>query len=552
MTKKTSVTIQNLPDYVLSYLLTYTEKKDGVHFASMNISLHHRMMKHFVRSMTFGFDEAIQLVHDELHAKKVLDKVHNPYRQLSCFLPAEWKPSINSISTLYSLKVLECSYDVFNYTFLHSLDKIQQLTLFPNEWSNNRHNTDDDDSVENINNSIKPLTNEGILHLLNQLSLKNRDDESSTTNLQLKHLLLDGYTLPDLSSYIPSLQSLELMNSSTLTSIHPYYSNLHKLVLRNISSISNLQLLNNIYDLSLYSCNNIKDITCLNNNHTIIIYDCQSILDYSHSFANSTSVEIIDANEDAIIEFSSKMMKLESFTVSTSKQVMRPILTNGCNPRSLQKLTIQGYPEYTHTHPKIRCLKIERCNDITIETALDNLQVLTLTHCDISSLKGLVSASTRVVTLDHCNAIKDFSYLRHVSKVSILDCAGFENVEEVDHVRHLVLRAFDKEMRLGSLGLLGEHVEHLELRGKIEIEGDGLIGLENVPVIEIASFDLIESTRLEGLGNNQKLVLSITNEECFEDIDEILEDMSEMNDYSLTHTSSLQVILKKRIGGLCM
>eukprot|EP01040_Poterioochromonas_malhamensis_P013658 gene13658-15049_t len=453
MTKKTSVTIQNLPDYVLSYLLTYTEKKDGVHFASMNISLHHRMMKHFVRSMTFGFDEAIQLVHDELHAKKVLDKkvldkVHNPYRQLSCFLPAEWKPSINSISTLYSLKVLECSYDVFNYTFLHSLDKIQQLTLFPNEWSNNRHNTDDDDSVENINNSIKPLTNEGILHLLNQLSLKNRDDSSSTINLQLKHLLLDGYTLPDLSSYIPSLQSLELMNSSTLTSIHPYYSNLHKLVLRNISSISNLQLLNNIYDLSLYSCNNIKDITCLNNNHTIIIYDCQSILDYSHSFANSTSVEIIDANEDAIIEFSSKMMKLESFTVSTSKQVMRPILTNGCNPRSLQKLTIQGYPEYTHTHPKIRCLKIERW--------------------------------------------------------------------------------------------------------KIEIEGDGLIGLENVPVIEIASFDLIESTRLEGLGNNQKLVLSITNEECFEDIDEILEDMSEMNDYSLTHTSSLQVILKKRIGGLCM
>eukprot|EP01040_Poterioochromonas_malhamensis_P014784 gene14784-16422_t len=527
------ITIQTLPEHVILYLLSYVEDRDRAFLTASNRSIHKQLMKKYVKLVTLGYQDAVDLLTNPEFANDICNQIDDPYRQLNCFFPAHYKPSLGNITPINSFKTLECSYEVLSCNFLPKIQKVETLVLCK------------------PGRLVKPLdyslTNDQIFELIETIAEKNRR-EHENTNLSLKSLSLNDYSSTPILPFIPNLTSLEVMNSS-IVSIHTNYCHLHKAIFVNCVSLVDVSPLSQIYDLSIFSCSNLVDISKLTNNHSVTIVSCHRIMDYSAGFQFTHKIEISYPNVEAQIELTSLMKNIFSFSVTAtagSRLQSRPILTNGYSPPTLRHLAISS-DYYNHIYGGIKRLQISNCGQVHILTMLNNLRVLTLTHCKISSLKGLVSTSTRIVTLDHCDAIKDFSYLKYVSKVSILDCAGFENVEEVDHVRHLVLRAFDKEMRLGSLGVLGEHVEHLELRGKIEIEGGGLIGLENVPVIEIAGMNIIKNTRLHGLGGNMKIVLRLNYGERMDDIFELVEDLQSKAHYIRSPLSELEVVLLKGV-----
>jgi hypothetical protein len=150
---------------------------------------------------------------------------------------------------------------------------------------------------------------------------------------------------------------------------------------------------------------------------------------------------------------------------------------------------------------KLHTLSLSTCNFITHLDGLLRVPVI-----KISNLRKLVSIAglgeNKSVTLGNCSKkITDFSSLRKIPKVKIMNCSGFKGrgVEEVSHLIFADCCCKDWDFTLLT------NVYHLELITCSSINSSNK-SFEEIPIVEIVSCGNLNI--LAGLGKNKKIIVS--------------------------------------------
>lgn len=86
---------------------------------------------------------------------------------------------------------------------------------------------------------------------------------------------------------------------------------------------------------------------------------------------------------------------------------------------------------------------INYCPSITSFRNIDNICSVKLSNLGISSLEGL-GVGNRIVEISLCPNITDFSLLRHCNKISIFNCRGFQDFNQVRGVKDFSFSPFDE------------------------------------------------------------------------------------------------------------
>ncbi len=90
----------------------------------------------------------------------------------------------------------------------------------------------------------------------------------------------------------------------------------------------------------------------------------------------------------------------------------------------------------------IRQIMVSECDGFISLLNFDRIYSVRLVDLRIYSLEGLGSHN-RVVEVDSCPFITDFSPLRHCDKVSIRNCRGFQDINQVRSVKDLIFSPDD-------------------------------------------------------------------------------------------------------------
>ncbi len=279
-------------------------------------------------------------------------------------------------------------------------------------------------------------------HSLMDSQLQLITDWMSTAHLGLKELTIDNHNITNLP-VILRLESLTITNCN----IFPLnrldvtaYSHLRYLKLSSINSIEDVSSLDGIYELHLKNCHGIRDISCLNHNSKIFIEKCDNIIDYSNCFRHC---KIIDIREPSNVAGESingfnllKALEVREIYFYGGKCTKTLFLPQSLSLRSVILENLRSKPPFTlPTEHQIREITVTNCE--WVELNFDGIPFVKLVDLKISTLEGLGNGN-RVVEVNSCHFIKDFSVLKHCEKVIICECDGFRNINQVRGVKHLI------------------------------------------------------------------------------------------------------------------
>ncbi len=265
-------------------------------------------------------------------------------------------------------------------------------------------------------------------------------DWMNNLDLGLKPLTIVNYPLTNLP-LLSSLESLILVrvniDSPIILNI-PSYRCLRYLKLSSVS-IEDVSSLDRIYELYLEYCNHIRDISCLNHNHKIVISDCESIVDYSKSFRYSKIIDI-----SCPLGFTQEAT--EGFDLSKAVEAREIYVRGGdCNnkqlllPHCLSLRVVQAWllPRSfaLPSEHLIQEVIVRNCPAFQSFLHFGCMCSVKLVGLSIFTLIGLGSGN-RVVEVDSCPAITDFTLLRHCDKVTINNCEGF--LDQVRGVKYFI------------------------------------------------------------------------------------------------------------------
>ncbi len=263
-------------------------------------------------------------------------------------------------------------------------------------------------------------------------------DWINNSDLGLKQLAINNYNITQFP-VISRLESLWLTNTNIPSLNISTFSNLRSLHLHS-TKIEDVSSLDRVHQLHLELCGEIRDISCLNHNDTIVIKDCYRITDYSNCFRYSKIIEITCP---------SKCMEEPIKSCDFSKALeARKIYFDGrdCNPllllphcsslRFVQIKNLKGPLTLPADH-HIREIIVRDCPNIPSLLNFDRIYSVQLFDLDIPTLEGLGSGN-RVVEVNTCPLITDFSMLKHCDKVTIRNFKGFKEEDQVRGVKDLI------------------------------------------------------------------------------------------------------------------
>ncbi len=202
----------------------------------------------------------------------------------------------------------------------------------------------------------------------------------------------------------PSLASL-----SDGVSLHQHLDlrSLRYLKLYYCNSICDVSSLDHIYELHLIDCSAIVDISCLNNNKIIVIELCP-VRDYSESFRFSREITIISSQRRSDVEIKginlNKLEAVQSLTISFDQKNNNNAL-QGKLPSSLRYLSLKLLKPRLHSLKtmleKIRVVKIDRCHDINDWSPLQENKNVVISFCN-GFMSGEQLTNVKRLTFIHC------------------------------------------------------------------------------------------------------------------------------------------------------
>lgn len=110
---------------------------------------------------------------------------------------------------------------------------------------------------------------------------------------------------------------------------------------------------------------------------------------------------------------------------------------------SVQAEFLPGHLILPHKH-HIREIIVGYCEDFKSFLNFGCIYSVKLFNLNISTLEGL-GRGNRLVEVDTCQSIRDFSILRYCDKVTIRNCQGFQSVDQVRGVKDLIFSPFDAD-----------------------------------------------------------------------------------------------------------
>ncbi len=312
--------------------------------------------------------------------------------------------------------------DQLTTSFIHCVKKVQCLTL----------------EFKELNLTL--LTDSELQFIANWIN---------NSNLGLKQLEICDYDIPNIP-IIPTLESLTIANTHTfcLNGLNiSTYSNLRRLILCCVN-IEDISSLDGIHELHSDRCDEIRDISSLNHNYMIIISECVGIIDYSNSFRYSEVLEIFCPQRftgEPIKGFDlSKAMEARKICFGGEYHNKPLLLPQSSSLHAVEVENLEGSFILPSEHNIRRITVGPQCSHVTSLLHFDRIYSVTLVGLRISSLEGLGSGN-RVIEVDNCPLITDFSPLRHCDKVTIRNCKGFQDINQVRGVKDLIFCPCFKE-----------------------------------------------------------------------------------------------------------
>ncbi len=247
--------------------------------------------------------------------------------------------------------------------------------------------------------------------------------------LLVQHLTLWGRATSErITSQISGLRRLLLMGcyKSFIASFSDQLdlSSLQSIVLYDCS-LTDVSCFAHVYELHLVLCYGLVDISCLNHNKIIVINSCP-ILDYSQSFRFSRDITIAvskDFNPAYGLNNGINLDDLEevqSLTIySNERNVTDPISFREHLPSSLRTLTLNKLGSRVLIPPghNVKEITISGCRDVSLQ----NFEKI------------------RVVKIDRCHEITDWTPLQGIASVEISCCNGFTSGQQLINVNKLTL-----------------------------------------------------------------------------------------------------------------
>ncbi len=397
-------------------ILTWLEYADQVAFAMVNQFVCSHLIKRMRRLWWSNKDAFERKFRSYVTSEKLQSFIADPYHQLNLFLPGDLNlKAVGFDGINISCKTLSSTVDQLTTSLIHCIRKVQNLKLHFH------------DSLTRAT-----LTNSEFQFIV---------DWINNLNLGLKELTIDNYDFANLP-VIPSLESLRIARANifTLDALNiSAYCNLRCLKLTSIK-IKDVSSLDGIHDLYLENCREIRDISCLNHNYKIVVEECHGITDYSNSFRYSNIITICcpdskmrEPMKSCDLSKTLEAREISFFGIGRNKPFVLP---QSSSLRFVRVETLKGCFTLPSKH-KIRQIIVRDCPDFVSLLHFDRIYSVQLVGLRISSLEGLGSAN-RVVEVNNCPLITDFSVLKHCDKVTILNCQGFKDVNQVRGVKDFI------------------------------------------------------------------------------------------------------------------
>ncbi len=404
--------MNNLPLDIHLQLPYWLEYDDQVAFAMVNRAISRHLIKH-VRYIRLGKFKRLLRIH--LTSEKIQSLIADPYNQLDIYFPVKVDlKEAGFEDIIISCKTLSITADQLTSSFMTSVKKVRSMML-------------------GYNYGIET-------HPLTDSKLQSITDWMNNSNLGLKQLTIENYKITHLP-VISKLESLEIVYGNISGLNLSAYSNLRCLKLDSVD-IEDVSSLDGIHELCLSGCNSIRDISCLNHNYKIVIEECRGIIDYSNCFRNSRIIKIICPNytyEPIKSCDLSKAMKAREIFFD-GYYYKKPLLLLLPQSSSLRSVIVGCLPvRFKHSKHRIREIVLRDCilNPNSYLTNYGRIYSIKLINLEISSLIGL-GRGNRVVEVDNCPSITDFSMLKHCDKLTIRNCAGFQDVEHVRGAKEFI------------------------------------------------------------------------------------------------------------------
>lgn len=251
---------------------------------------------------------------------------------------------------------------------------------------------------------------------------------------QLHHLSLTwkegdrGHSIPHISGlkklslyYCPNSLVPSLSTNAQLLDL----GSLQSLTLSHCPSISDVSCLSQIDELQLLSCSSIFNISCLNYNKIIKVDSCP-VQDYSECFRFSKVITVI--------------IKKSSFrgdNLTTIKGInldrLEVVQSLSINSDWMNITDFLSSTEKTNLPASLRDLRLERINSLLFIPQHHNVKEITFEFCQKVSLQNL--ENVRLVRINYCNQIRDWSPLQNNKNVEISNCNGFKSGKEFKNVK---------------------------------------------------------------------------------------------------------------------
>lgn len=336
---------------------------------------------------------------------KINTFINNPYQQLKLQIPENFPFPMTVIEPI-TCEELETTASLLMTSLCDNLKEVHTLKLSYNRFR-------------------RAVVDETVLFrsIVQWINCKN-------PTLILKELIISDYSFSDLPVVL-NLKSFSIHKCGCLRidGLHiTAYTNLTLLKLSYLELLDDVSSLDGIYELHLISCPKVHNISCLNHNHKIVIKECYNIIDYSNSFRYSKSILIhaFRRNEGEVNLNFSNLMEVRDFNIGFHRISFKDIVI---------PLTIPS-------NNKMKEITIWHCNNISSLLNFHSIYHVKFYSLMINSLEGL-GRRNRIVEIDQCHFITDFTPLRHCDKIVIRCCEGFQDVRQLQGIRDFTFSPID-------------------------------------------------------------------------------------------------------------
>lgn len=259
---------------------------------------------------------------------------------------------------------------------------------------------------------------------------------------------------------LKSLTNLDLSSGELITNLSPLANlkNLTALNLSNCSKISDLEPLKDLKKLAtlnLSSCNNISNLEPLGNLvslSTLFLSHCDSVYDLVplKNLANLTGLNLAGCKNITNLNPLKDLKNLTSLELSYCYNISRldaiqnltnltDVLLNGCVISDLAPLK---------NLTNLKFLSLSFCRRISNLTPIKNLNKLTnlfLSDCDsVSNLDGIQNLTNlSTLFLDNCDQLKKLDSLKNLKNLTTLVISGCDDIFDLEPLIGLPLRILD-------------------------------------------------------------------------------------------------------------